>query len=229
MALRGRGGCNHPNQEKCPSHPAFSVAVGLGAGFSMLAHSAGAEWGLCPALVPAVEQGEDRQLSAWLQSLGTGSSHEKHRQRKRSALFPWQSIESSRLEKTTKVTQSNHQAITTMPTKHIPQCIGDISPHFPHLPPPSASATHRSAPSARPTQMYTSHCGATMRTESQGPPGSALVPCPATSASCSCEEGGGCSRAIAVPDMKAHEDEDWGNLCLQPPSSISPRPVTCRV
>lgn len=54
----------------------------------------------------------------------------------------------------------------------------------------AAGGTHRAAPSARPTQTYTSQRGATMRTASQGPPGSASGPAlrPATSTACSCRE-----------------------------------------
>lgn len=54
----------------------------------------------------------------------------------------------------------------------------------------AAGGTHRATLSARPTQTYTSQRGATMRTASQGPPGSASGPPlrPATSTACSCGE-----------------------------------------
>ena len=42
-----------------------------------------------------------------------------------------QIIEILRLEKTSKITQSNHQPVLTMPTKHVPQChIHVVSEHL---------------------------------------------------------------------------------------------------
>lgn len=66
VALKSRGGWgeqNNPDHKRSPSHPGkrrvgFGTGAGVGAGFSVLTLSSGAEWGISPALVPAVGQGE---------------------------------------------------------------------------------------------------------------------------------------------------------------------------
>lgn len=78
----------------------------------------------------------------------------------------------------------------------------------------AAGGTHRAAPSARPTQTYTSQRGATMRTASQGPPGSASGPAlrPATSTACSCGEE---EDAVTVMKMRRKENTaPLGNTLL---------------
>lgn len=66
VALKGQGGWgdqNNPNHKRSPSHPGkrrvgFGTGAGVGASFAVLTLSSGAEWGISPALVPAVGQGE---------------------------------------------------------------------------------------------------------------------------------------------------------------------------
>lgn len=66
VALKGQGGWgdqNNPNHKRSPSHPGkrgvgFGTGAGVGASFSVLTLSSRAEWGISPALVPAVGQGE---------------------------------------------------------------------------------------------------------------------------------------------------------------------------
>ena len=83
VALKGRGGWgdeNNPNHKRSPSHPGkrgvgFGTGAGVGAGFSVLTLSSGAEWGISPALVPAVGQGERRAGGQHIsQSSGAGGS-----------------------------------------------------------------------------------------------------------------------------------------------------------
>lgn len=66
VALKGEGGWgeqSNPNHKRSPSHPGeravgFGTGAEVGAGFSVLTLSSGAERGISPALVPAVGQGE---------------------------------------------------------------------------------------------------------------------------------------------------------------------------
>lgn len=66
VALKGQGSWgdqNNPNHKRSPSHPGkrgvgFGTGAGVGASFSVLTLNSGAEWGISPALVPAVGQDE---------------------------------------------------------------------------------------------------------------------------------------------------------------------------